>query len=232
MVGEPKAKQLLGGHSPGRDGLPPRSLRRNPRPFSMLRCLCAECCPVEWPLGNTALDSEFAFKTLLAPGSGLQGPSISPNPLAPISKLAEQFLLRYPPSPPPQGEGTVSAGVPAPGLTGPGGGFDPHPHTPKPAPTDFNQSGNESVSSGNQMVDLPHLSFAFRRRTGKAPAHWANVSWKHWRQLQSTVGTPPSTETRLHAPSTEQGPGLSLEADLDTLEDARKDQGADPEAVH
>jgi len=88
MVGQPK-RTIAWGHSLG--GMVTAALiQRHPDRFDAALPMCGVLSGgvATW---NTALDSEFAFKTLLAPGSGLQVVNIA-NPLANL-QLAEQFLV-------------------------------------------------------------------------------------------------------------------------------------------
>jgi len=164
---------------------------------------------------NTALDSEFAFKALLAPGSGLQVVNIT-NPLANL-QLAEQFLAVAQSTP----QGRARLALVSALADGPGWFV---PTSPEPAPTDFtSQEMNQFL--WDQMVDFPFV-FAFRAELEARAL--GNVSWNtgvNYRvQLAHSID-----RNEVHA-LYEQA-GLSLEADLDTLEDTVR-ISADPEAVH
>ena len=212
MVGEPK-RTIAWGHSLG--GMVTAALiKTHPDRFDAALPMCGVLSGgvATW---NTALDSEFAFKTLLAPGSGLQVVNIT-NPLANL-QLAEQFLAIAQSTP----QGRARLALVSALADGPGW-FDPT--TPEPAPTDFtSQEMNQFL--WDQMVDFPFV-FAFRAELEARAL--GNVSWNtgvNYRvQLARSID-----RNEVHA-LYEQA-GLSLEADLDTLEDAVR-ISADPEAVH
>jgi len=69
---------------------------------------------------NTALDSEFAFKTLLAPGTGLEIVNIS-NPFGNL-QLAEQFLAIAQSTP----QGRAKLALVSALADGPGGSSPPY----------------------------------------------------------------------------------------------------------
>jgi pimeloyl-ACP methyl ester carboxylesterase len=150
---------------------------------------------------NTALDATFAFKTLLAPGSGLQVVNIA-NPLANL-KLAEIVLATAQGTP--QGRARLAL-VSALG-DGPGW-FDPL--SPEPAPTDFaGQEMNQFL--WDQQVDFP---FAFAFRAELEARALGNPSWNthvdYRRQLEHSVD---AGEVR----ALYEQAGLDLDADLKTL---------------
>jgi hypothetical protein len=164
---------------------------------------------------NTALDSEFAFKTLLAPGSGLEVVNIS-NPHANFI-LAENFLAAAQAT----AQGRARLALVSALADGPGW-FDPT--LPEPAPTDFtSQEMNQSLWDKN--VDFPFV-FAFRAEL-EARAR-GNVSWNtgvdYRVQLANSID-------RDEVVALYQQAGLSLDADLETLQNAVR-VTADPEAVH
>jgi pimeloyl-ACP methyl ester carboxylesterase len=153
---------------------------------------------------NTGLDSAFAFKTLLAPGSGLEVVNIA-NPLANLH-LAEGTLVAAQATQ--QGRARLAL-VSALG-DGPGW-FDPL--SPEPAATDFaGQEMNQFL--WDQQVDLPFL-FAFRAEL-EARAQ-GNPSWNtgvdYRRQLEHSID---AAEVR----ALYEQAGLDLEADLRTLNEA------------
>jgi pimeloyl-ACP methyl ester carboxylesterase len=164
---------------------------------------------------NTALDSEVAFKTLLAPGTGLQLVNIV-NPVANLD-LAEEVLALAQATP--QGRARIAlAGA----LGNLPGWFTPL--SPEPAPTDFaGQEMNQFL--WQQQVDFPFV-FAFRAEL-EARAQ-GNVSWNagvdYHKQLDRSIG-------RDQVRSLYQQAGLDLDADLDALNDSAR-ISADPEAVH
>ena len=108
---------------------------------------------------NTALDGEFAFQTLLAPGIGLQLVDIT-NPDANL-KLAEEILAGAQATP--QGRARIALGA---ALSDTPGWFTPT--SPEPAPTDFaSQEANQFL--WDQQIDFPFV-FAFRAELELAPA--------------------------------------------------------------
>jgi pimeloyl-ACP methyl ester carboxylesterase len=103
MVGHPK-RTIAWGHSLG--GIITAGLiQRHPGRFDAALAMCGVLSGgvATW---NTALDSEFAFKTLLAPGTGLQLVNIA-DPLANL-QLAEGIAC--PGSGHTSGEGAHSSG--------------------------------------------------------------------------------------------------------------------------
>ncbi len=212
MVGEPK-RTIAWGHSLG--GMVTAALiQRHPDRFDAALPMCGVLAGgvATW---NTALDSEFAFKTLLAPGSGLQVVNIA-NPLANL-QLAEQFLAFAQSTP----EGRARLALVSALADGPGWFV---PTSPEPAPTDFaGQEMNQFL--WDQMVDFPFV-FAFRAEL-EARAQ-GNVSWNtgvNYRvQLANSID-------RDEVRALYEQAGLSLDADLETLQDTVR-ISADPEALH
>ncbi|HYL86903.1 MAG TPA: prolyl oligopeptidase family serine peptidase [Candidatus Angelobacter sp.] len=211
MAGTPK-KTIAWGHSLG--GMITAGLiQRYPDRFDAALPMCGVLSGgvATW---NTALDSVFAFKTLLAPGSGLQLVNIA-NPLANL-QLAEVMLATAQATP--QGRARlalVSAFGDGPGWFA--------PLSPEPAPTDFaGQEMNQFL--WDQQVDFP-FAFAFRAEL-EARAH-GNPSWNthvnYRRQLEHSVD---AAEVR----ALYEQAGLDLDADLETLEDAVR-VSADPQAT-
>src|SRR5713226_9056406 len=147
MVGEPK-RTIAWGHSLG--GMITAALiQTHPHRFDAALPMCGVLSGgvATW---NTALDSEFAFKTLLAPGSGLQVVNIA-NPLANL-QLAEQFLAIAQSTP----QGRARLALVSALADGPGWFV---PTSPEPAPTDFtSQEMNQFL--WDQNVDFPFV-FAF-----------------------------------------------------------------------
>jgi len=163
---------------------------------------------------NTALDSEFAFKTLLAPGTGLQVVNIT-NPLANL-QIAEQFLAIAQST----RQGRARLALVSALADGPGW-FVP---TSPAAPTDFtSQEMNQFM--WDEQVDFPFV-FAFRAEL-EARAQ-GNVSWNTGVNYRAQLA---HSIDRDEVRALYEQAGLSLDADLETLEDAVR-VGADPEAVH
>src|SRR5277367_5834589 len=163
---------------------------------------------------NTALDSEFAFKTLLAPGTGLQVVNIA-NPTENF-ELSEEILAEAQTTP--QGRARIALGA---ALADTPGWFTPL--SPEPAPTDYaGQEANQFL--WDQQVDFPFV-FAFRAEL-EARAQ-GNVSWNNGvdyrHQLERSIG-------RDEVVALYQQAGLDLDADLQTLNDAAR-ISADPQAV-
>jgi pimeloyl-ACP methyl ester carboxylesterase len=212
MVGHPN-RTIAWGHSLG--GIITAGLiQRHPQRFDAALPMCGVLAGgvATW---NTALDSEFAFKTLLAPGTGLQVVNIT-NPLANL-QLAEGVLAHAQATP--QGRARIA-------LAGAFGNLPGWftPLSPEPAADDFaGQETNQFL--WQQQVDFPFV-FAFRAEL-EARAQ-GNVSWNthvnYRKQLAHSI-------SREQVRALYEQAGLSLDADLDTLEDAAR-ISADPEAVH
>jgi pimeloyl-ACP methyl ester carboxylesterase len=212
MVGEPK-RTIAWGHSLG--GMVTAALiQTHPDRFDAALPMCGVLSGgvATW---NTALDSAFAFKTLLAPGTGLQIVNIT-NPLANL-QLAEHFLAIAQSTP----QGRARLALVSALADGPGWFV---PTSPEPAPTDFtSQEMNQFLWDLN--VDFP-FAFAFRAEL-EARAQ-GNASWNtgvNYRvQLAHSID-------RNEVRALYEQAGLSLDADLETLEDAVR-ISADPEALH
>jgi pimeloyl-ACP methyl ester carboxylesterase len=211
-VGHPK-RTIAWGHSLG--GIITAGLiQRNPGRFDAALPMCGVLSGgvATW---NTALDSEFAFKTLLAPGTGLQVVNIA-DPLVNLD-LAEVALAEAQATP--QGQARIALAA---ALSDLPGWFTPL--SPEPAPTDFaGQEANQFL--WDQQVDFPFV-FAFRAEL-EARAQ-GNVSWNtgvdYRVQLDRSIG-------RDQVRALYQQAGLDLDADLKTLNDAAR-ISADPQAVH
>jgi pimeloyl-ACP methyl ester carboxylesterase len=212
LVGHPK-RTIAWGHSLG--GIITAGLiQRNPERFVAALPMCGVLSGgvATW---NTALDSEFAFKTLLAPGTGLEVVNIS-NPVANLD-LAEFVLAEAQATP--QGRARIAlAGA----LGDLPGWFTPL--SPEPAANDFaGQEMNQFL--WQQQVDFPFV-FAFRAEL-EARAQ-GNVSWNtgvdYRKQLERSIG-------RDEVRALYQVAGLDLDADLRTLNQTAR-ISADPEAVH
>lgn len=164
---------------------------------------------------NTALDSAFAFKTLLAPGSGLQVVHIA-NPADNLA-LAEAALAAAQSTP--QGRARLALAV---ALADGPGWFEPL--SPEPPTSDFaSQEFNQFLWAQN--VDFPFL-FALRAelefRAQGNPSSNAGVDYRA--QLSRSIDQAEVSALYHRA-------GLSLDADLQTLQDAVR-ISADPGALH
>jgi pimeloyl-ACP methyl ester carboxylesterase len=212
VVGPPK-RTIAWGHSLG--GIITAGLiQRNPDRFVAALPMCGVLSGgvATW---NTALDAAFTFKTLLAPGTGLEVVNIS-NPVANF-QLAEEVLAQAQATP--QGRARIALS----GALGDLPGWFT-PLSPEPAATDFaGQEMNQFL--WDQQVDFP-FAFAFRAEL-EARAQ-GNVSWntgvEYRRQLDRSIG-------RDQVRALYEQAGLDLDADLKTLNDAAR-ISADPEAVH
>ena len=163
---------------------------------------------------NTALDTAFAFKTLLAPGSGLQVVHIT-NPADNLA-FAEGVLAAGPDGP----QGRARLALVAALSDGPGW-FEPL--SPEPPTSDFaTQEFNQFLWAQN--VDFPFL-FALRAelefRAQGNPSSNTGVDYRA--QLSRSID-------RAEVSALYHRAGLSLDADLQTLQDAVR-ISADPEAV-
>ena len=212
MVGHPK-RTIAWGHSLG--GIITAGLiQRNPERFDAALPMCGVLSGgvATW---NTALDAVFAFKTLLAPGTGLQLTNIT-NPLANLD-LAEEVLTEAQATP--QGRARIALA----GALGDLPGWFA-PLSPEPAPTDFaGQETNQFL--WDQQVDFP---FAFAFRAELEFRAQGNVSWNtgvdYRRQLDRSIG-------RDQVRALYEQAGLDLDADLKTLDETAR-ISADPVAVH
>ncbi|HXN26254.1 MAG TPA: hypothetical protein VN902_03980 [Candidatus Acidoferrales bacterium] len=189
-------------------------IQRNPKRFSAAQPMCGVLSGgvATW---NTALDAEFAFKTLLAPATNLQLVGIA-NPTANLT-LAEDILAAAQATP--QGRARIALGA---ALSDTPGWFTPT--TPEPSPTDFaSQEANQFL--WDQQIDFPFV-FAFRAELEARAG--GNVSWNtgvdYRKQLEKSVD-------RDEVWALYQTAGLSLEEDLDTLNRAARIQ-ASPKAVN
>jgi pimeloyl-ACP methyl ester carboxylesterase len=212
MFGHPAAT-IAWGHSLG--GIITAGLiQRNPKRFTAAQPMCGVLSGgvATW---NTALDAQFAFKTLLAPTSKLQLVDIA-NPTANF-ELAEGILAAAQATP--QGRARIALGA---ALGDTPGWFTPT--SPEPSPTDFaSQEANQFL--WDQQIDFPFV-FAFRAELEARAG--GNVSWNtgvdYRKQLEKSVD-------RDEVWALYQTAGLSLEADLDTLNRAAR-ISANPKAVN
>src|SRR5271170_5009950 len=180
-------------------------IQRNPQRFTAAQPMCGVLSGgvATW---NTALDAEFAFQTLLAPATGLQVVNIT-NPTANLT-LAEEILAAAQTTP--QGRARIALGA---ALSDTPGWFTPT--SPEPSPTDFaSQEANQFL--WDQQVDFPFV-FAFRAELEARAG--GNVSWNtgvdYRKQLEKSVD-------RDEVWALYQTAGLSLDADLDTLNRAAR----------
>jgi pimeloyl-ACP methyl ester carboxylesterase len=210
LFGKP-TRTIAWGHSLG--GIITAGLiQRNPDRFDAALPMCGVLSGgvATW---NTALDSAFAFKTLIARGSGLQIVNIT-NPLnldiAEGALAAAQATL--------QGQARlalVSALSDGPGWFDPAG--------PEPAEDDFaSQEANQFLWA--EFVDFPFL-FALRGelefRAGGNVSSNEGVDYR--KQLAHSID-------REEVKALYKLAGLDLDADLDMLNDAVR-VSADPEAL-
>jgi pimeloyl-ACP methyl ester carboxylesterase len=207
------AATIAWGHSLG--GIITAGLiQRNPKRFTAAQPMCGVLSGgvATW---NTALDAEFAFKTLLAPTSKLQLVDIA-NPTANF-ELSEEILAAAQATP--QGRARIALGA---ALGDTPGWFTPT--SPEPSPTDFaSQEANQF--DWDAQIDFPFV-FAFRAELEARAG--GNVSWNtgvdYRKQLEKSVD-------RDEVWALYQTAGLSLEQDLDTLNRAAR-ISANPKAVN
>jgi pimeloyl-ACP methyl ester carboxylesterase len=210
LVGKPK-RTIAWGHSLG--GIITAGLiQRNPDRFNAALPMCGVLSGgvATW---NTALDSEFAFNTLVA-GGGLQVVNIA-NPGQNLAN-AETFLAVAQSSPQGRARLALSSAL----GDGPGW-FDPT--KPEPAEDDFASLEVNQFLWASQ-VDFPFL-FALRaelefRAGGNASS---NEGVDYRKQLAHSID-------REEVKALYKQAGLDLDADLDTLNDAVRVK-ADPEAL-
>ena len=163
---------------------------------------------------NQGLDSEFAFKTLLASGTSLQLVNIT-DPNTNLA-LAEGLLAAAQATPQGQARFALSAAL---GDTP--GWFNPA--SPEPAPNDFaSREANQLLWAS--VVDFPFV-FALRAelefRAGGNPSWNTGVDYR--KQLNRSVD-------REEVRALYKQAGLSLDADLDALNDAAR-ISANPDSV-
>jgi len=163
---------------------------------------------------NTALDGAFAFKTLVAPGSGLQVVNIA-NPTANL-ELAEALIAEAQATP--QGRARLALSA---ALSDLPGWFTPL--SAEPAPSDFaDQEMNQFL--WDQQVDFPFV-FAFRAELEARAL--GNPSWNigvdYRRQFELSTNT-------AEVQALYEQAGLDLETDLRTLNETAR-ISADPFAT-
>src|SRR5271156_1437181 len=212
LVKRPK-RTIAWGHSLG--GIITAGLiQRYPERFDAAQPMCGVLSGgvATW---NTALDGEFVFKTLLAPGTGLQVVNIA-NPTDNFD-LSEEILAEAQATP--QGRARIALAAAVSDLPG---WFTPL--SPEPAADDYaGQEANQFL--WDQQVDFPFV-FAFRAELearAQGNGSWnTGVDYRH--QLDRSIG-------RDEVRALYEQAGLDLDADLQTLNDAVR-ISADPEAVH
>jgi len=212
VVTHPK-RTIAWGHSLG--GIITAGLiQRYPERFDAAQPMCGVLSGgvATW---NTALDGEFVFKTLLAPGTGLQVVNIT-NPTDNFD-LSEEILAEAQATP--QGRARIALAAAVSDLPG---WFTPL--SPEPAADDYaGQEANQFL--WDQQVDFPFV-FAFRAELearAQGNGSWnTGVDYRH--QLDRSIG-------RDEVRALYEQAGLDLDADLQTLNDAVR-ISADPEAVH
>jgi pimeloyl-ACP methyl ester carboxylesterase len=214
MFGKP-SRTIAWGHSLG--GIVTAGLiQRYPDRFDAALPMCGVLSGgvATW---NTALDSAFAFKTLLAPGSGLQVVNIAPNQAGANLALAEQMLAIAQSTP--QGRAKLALAI----ALGNGPGWFT-PLSPEPPPSDFaTQEFNQFLWA--KFVDFPFL-FALRAelefRAQGNPS--SNTGVNYASLLARSID-------RNEVVALYQQAGLDLTADLETLQNAAR-ISADPQALH
>jgi hypothetical protein len=205
FFGKP-TRTIAWGHSLG--GIITAGLiQNNPKRFDAAQPMCGVLAGgvATW---NTALDAEFAFKTLLAPTSPLQLVNIT-NPGGNLN-LAETILVGA------QGTSQGRARLALASALGDTPGWFA-PLSPEPAPTDFaDQETNQFLWS--EEVDFPFL-FALRAeleaRAGGNPS-W-NTGVDYGFQLLKS-------RNLFEVWALYQTAGLSLETDIETLNHAARIQ--------
>jgi len=209
--GQPE-KTIAWGHSLG--GIITAGLiQRHPDRFDAALPMCGVLAGgvATW---NTALDSAFAFKTLLAPGSGLQVVDIT-NPKANLAKAEDSLATA-------QSTAQGRARLALVSALGDGPGWF-SPTSPEPAEDDFvGREMNQFLWA--QQIDFPFL-FALRAelefRAGGNPSWNTQVNYR--KQLEHSID-------REEVKALYEQAGLSLETDLDILEHQVR-ISADPNAV-
>jgi pimeloyl-ACP methyl ester carboxylesterase len=209
-IGHPK-RTIAWGHSLG--GMITAGLiQRNPERFDAALPMCGVVSGgvATW---NTALDSAFAFKTLLAPGSGLQVVNIT-NPTTNLD-ISEEYLNVAQATA--QGRARIALAAALGNLPG---WFTPL--SPEPAATDY-ASQEENQFLWEQNVDFPFV-FAFRAELEARAG--GNVSWNTGvdfrQQLMKSID-------QAEVVALYEAAGLDLDSDLEALNQAAR-ISADPPA--
>jgi pimeloyl-ACP methyl ester carboxylesterase len=209
-IGHPR-RTIAWGHSLG--GMITAGLiQRYPGDFDAALPMCGVVAGgvATW---NTALDGAFAFKTLLAPGSGLQVVNIA-DPTANLD-LSEEFLAVAQGTA--QGRARIALGA---ALGDTPGWFTPL--SPEPAPTDYaSQEKNQFL--WDQQVDFPFV-FAFRAELEARAS--GNPSWNTGVDFRQQLA---KSVDLAEVVALYEAAGLDLNSDLETLNRAARIQ-ADPPA--
>ena len=208
----PPVRTIAWGHSLG-GHITAGLIQKYPDRFSAALSMCGATAGSvgTW---NQWLDAAFAFKTLLAPGSGLQVVNITDADTN--FSIAEQALTAAQAT----AEGRARIALVA-ALRDLSGWIDPF--SPEPDPTDY------ETQEANQFLCLQQVfglfAFFFRAelegRAGGNPSWNTGVDYK--KQLALSIDN-----AEVHALYEEAG--LDLDADLDTLNNATR-IAADPAAV-
>jgi pimeloyl-ACP methyl ester carboxylesterase len=212
LIGQP-SRTIAWGHSLG--GLISAGLiQRYPERFSGALLMCG---PVAGSVGffNQLLDAAFAFKTLLAPGSGLQVVNIS-DPDANFS-LAEEVLTAAQANP----EGRARIALVA-ALMDLSGWIDPF--SPEPGSTDYvTQEANQFLefAQGSRFFFFFHIRAELEARANGNPS-W-NTDVDYTEQLALSIDDAEVRELYQQA-------GLDLDTDLEALNNAPR-IAADPVAI-
>src|SRR5262245_36278625 len=212
LIGQP-SRTIAWGHSLG-GSITAGLIQNYPERFSGALVMCGE---VGGSVGafNQRLDAAFAFKTLLAPESGLQIVNIS-DPDANFS-LAEDVLAAAQATP----EGRALIALVA-ALMDLSGWIDPF--SPEPGPTDYvTQEANQSLEfeQGIDLFFFFHIRAELEARAGGNPSFNTDVDYTQ--QLALSIDY---TEVQaLYALA-----GLDLDTDLEALNNASR-IAADPVAL-
>jgi pimeloyl-ACP methyl ester carboxylesterase len=209
LIGQP-SRTIAWGHSWG--GLISAGLiQRYPERFSGALLMCG---PLAGSVGffNQLLDAAFAFKTLLAPGSGLQIVNIS-DPDANLS-VAQEVLTAAQANP----EGRARIALVA-ALKDLSGWIDPF--SPEPGSTDYvTQEANQFLefAQGFDFFFFFHIRAELEARAGGNPS-W-NTDVDYGEQLALSIDYAEVRELYTQA-------GLNLDTDLEALNNAPR-IAADP----
>jgi pimeloyl-ACP methyl ester carboxylesterase len=209
-IGHPK-RTIAWGHSLG--GMITAGLiQRHPERFDAALPMCGVVSGgvATW---NTALDSAFAFKTLLAPGSGLQVVNIT-NPVSNLD-LSEEYLNVAQTTA--QGRARIALAAALGNLPG---WFTPL--SPEPAANDY-ASQEENQFLWEQNVDFPFV-FAFRAELEARAG--GNVSWNTGVDFRQQLA---KSIDLAEVVALYEAAGLDLDSDLEALNHAAR-ISADPPA--
>ena len=212
LIGQP-SRTIAWGHSLG--GLISAGLiQRYPERFSGALVMCGV---VAGSVGffNQLLDAAFAFKTLLAPGSGLQVVNIT-DPDTNFS-VAQEFLTAAQANP----EGRARIALVA-ALMDLSGWIDPF--SPEPGSTDYvTQEANQFLTfqQGISFFAFFHIRAELEARAGGNPSWNTDVDYRE--QLALSIDYAEVRELYRQA-------GLNLDTDLEALNNASR-IAADPVAL-